>query len=193
MDQLVIHDEAKTSFSMSCGNLELVTPRRRGTGCRHHRRVRHDGGDGEMRRSSRGLDGPSGIAVSGIDGIRREQCRQQDWRRNDRRVRPLGSDDQPIADLGTDGPPGSRWIESGSVLFVPSYEAGTVGAYTTSGTTVNASLISGLRQPHQHRRIRIDSVRGGVPGGGRSARAPPRGQRRSIPALISFGSVLKSA
>ena len=34
---------------------------------------------------------------------------------------------------------------SGSNLFVANWNAGTIGEYTTSGGTVNASLISGLR------------------------------------------------
>jgi hypothetical protein len=32
-------------------------------------------------------------------------------------------------------------------LFVVNFEAGTIGEYTTSGTTVNASLIAGLNSP----------------------------------------------
>ena len=36
---------------------------------------------------------------------------------------------------------------SGSDLFVVSEGSGTVGEYTTSGTTVNASLVSGLNYP----------------------------------------------
>ncbi|HEX4085535.1 MAG TPA: PEP-CTERM sorting domain-containing protein, partial [Chthoniobacteraceae bacterium] len=36
---------------------------------------------------------------------------------------------------------------SGNDLFVESKEGGTVGEYTTSGATVNASLITGLDAP----------------------------------------------
>ena len=36
---------------------------------------------------------------------------------------------------------------SGSNLFVANSGAGTIGEYTTSGATVNASLISGLDTP----------------------------------------------
>ena len=32
-------------------------------------------------------------------------------------------------------------------LYVANYAAGTVGKYTTSGSTVNSSLISGLNGP----------------------------------------------
>jgi DNA-binding beta-propeller fold protein YncE len=36
---------------------------------------------------------------------------------------------------------------SGGNLFVTNFETGTIGEYTLSGETVNASLISGLNQP----------------------------------------------
>jgi hypothetical protein len=36
---------------------------------------------------------------------------------------------------------------SGSDLFIANFNTGTVGEYTTSGATVNASLISGLDTP----------------------------------------------
>jgi hypothetical protein len=37
---------------------------------------------------------------------------------------------------------------SGSNLFVTNYYNGMIGEYTTSGATVNASLISGLDEPY---------------------------------------------
>ena|ERR1017187_6403063 len=37
---------------------------------------------------------------------------------------------------------------SGSDLFVSNLNNNTIGEYTTSGATVNASLISGLNHPH---------------------------------------------
>ena len=44
------------------------------------------------------------------------------------------------------------WLKGGSNLFVVNYAnnmpgAGAIGEYTTSGATVNASLISGLNSP----------------------------------------------
>jgi hypothetical protein len=39
-------------------------------------------------------------------------------------------------------------VVSGNNVFVASYGNGTIGEYTTSGATVNASLISGLNHPN---------------------------------------------
>ena len=39
----------------------------------------------------------------------------------------------------------------GDIIFVTNFGNGTIGEYTTSGTTVNASLISGLSSPRVSR------------------------------------------
>ncbi len=44
---------------------------------------------------------------------------------------------------------------SGSDLFVTNQLTGTIGEYTASGATVNDTLISGLRLPDRHSRLRI--------------------------------------
>ena len=46
---------------------------------------------------------------------------------------------------------------SGSDLFVANYGNGTIGEYTTSGATVNASLVSGLNT-RGHCRVWIGPV-----------------------------------
>ena len=40
---------------------------------------------------------------------------------------------------------------SGSDIFVANYQAGTIGEYTTSGATVNASLVFGVEFTGRHR------------------------------------------
>ena len=53
----------------------------------------------------------------------------------------------PVDQFGGPHPGPYGIVVSGSDLFVTNSEAGTIGEYTTSGATVNASLISGLSAP----------------------------------------------
>ena len=73
-------------------------------------------------------------------------CLSRIHQRHDWRIHHVGSSRERLAGLGVESSGGIA--VSGSDLFVANYVSnGTIGEYTTSGATVNASLVSGLSDP----------------------------------------------